>query len=94
MTHIYYTYCCFHITFGLKLQALSIAPSAQVKAEEGRGASHKWCKRHGLEEQRLYEIAKLREQFGELLADVGLQRIGVGAAAASRRRQKRDRCVV
>ncbi|GAX84032.1 hypothetical protein CEUSTIGMA_g11456.t1 [Chlamydomonas eustigma] len=37
--------------------------------------SSKWCKRAGIEEQRLYEMAKLRGQFQELLADVGLLRL-------------------
>lgn len=37
----------------------------QVKAE-GRGTK-KWCKRRGLEEQRFYEMMKLRNQFKELL---------------------------
>ncbi|CAG2240965.1 DHX34 [Mytilus edulis] len=39
----------------------------QVKAE-GRGTK-KWCKRRGLEEQRFYEMMKLRNQFKELLKD-------------------------
>ncbi|CAO3703181.1 unnamed protein product [Rhizopus stolonifer] len=31
--------------------------------------SRKWCKRHGLEEQRLYEIAKMKRQFEKILND-------------------------
>lgn len=31
-----------------------------------------WCRRRGLEEQRFYEITKLRNQFQELLTDCGL----------------------
>lgn len=31
-----------------------------------------WCRRRGLEEQRFYEITKLRNQFQELLKDSGL----------------------
>ncbi|XP_045216497.2 probable ATP-dependent RNA helicase DHX34 [Mercenaria mercenaria] len=42
----------------------------QVKAE-GRGTK-KWCKRRGLEEQRFYEMTKLKRQFKELLQDHGL----------------------
>ena len=38
----------------------------QVKAE-GRASSRKWSRRHGLEEQRLYEIANLRRQYKVLL---------------------------
>ena len=37
----------------------------EVKAE-GRG-TRKWCKRRGLEEQRFYEMTKLKRQFKELL---------------------------
>ncbi|XP_076850289.1 putative ATP-dependent RNA helicase DHX34 isoform X2 [Brachyhypopomus gauderio] len=36
----------------------------QVKGERG-GGSRKWCRRRGLEEQRLYEMANLRRQFKE-----------------------------
>ena len=36
-----------------------------VKAE-GRG-TRKWCKRRSLEEQRFYEMTKLKRQFKELL---------------------------
>jgi len=34
----------------------------QVKGERG-GGSRKWCRRRGLEEQRLYEMVNLRRQF-------------------------------
>ncbi|KAG1938828.1 putative ATP-dependent RNA helicase DHX34 [Pimephales promelas] len=43
----------------------------QVKAERG-GGSRKWCRRRGLEEQRLYEMVNLRRQFKELLRIHGL----------------------
>ncbi|KAL7870640.1 hypothetical protein SRHO_G00081370 [Serrasalmus rhombeus] len=43
----------------------------QVKGERG-GGSKKWCKRRGLEEQRLYEMVNLRRQFKELLRSHGL----------------------
>ncbi|XP_041367761.1 probable ATP-dependent RNA helicase DHX34 [Gigantopelta aegis] len=39
----------------------------QVKAE-GRG-TRKWCKRRGMEEQRFYEMTKLKRQFKDLLED-------------------------
>ncbi|KAJ3092192.1 DEAH (Asp-Glu-Ala-His) box polypeptide 34 [Quaeritorhiza haematococci] len=32
-------------------------------------SSRNWCKRHGVEEQRLYEIVKLKEQFEQSLSD-------------------------
>ena len=34
--------------------------------------SRKWCKKRGLEEQRFYEMTKLRQQFRHILADAGL----------------------
>jgi hypothetical protein len=34
-------------------------------------SSSKWAKAHGLQEQRLYEMAKLKRQFAELLEDAG-----------------------
>lgn len=34
--------------------------------------TRKWCRRLGLEEQRFYEMTKLRAQFKRLLQDVGL----------------------
>lgn len=40
----------------------------QIKSDRGCN-SRKWCRRRGLEEQRLYEIANLRRQFKELLKD-------------------------
>lgn len=36
--------------------------SQQVKGDRG-GGSRKWCRRRGLEEQRLYEMVNLRRQF-------------------------------
>lgn len=33
-----------------------------MKGERG-GGSRKWCRRRGLEEQRLYEMVNLRRQF-------------------------------
>lgn len=47
----------------------------QVGIEHGPGAvesTQTWCRRRGLEEQRFYEITKLRNQFQDLLADCGL----------------------
>ncbi len=37
----------------------------QLKAD-GRN-TRKWCKRRGLEEQRFYEMSKLKTQFKEIL---------------------------
>eukprot|EP00850_Spirogloea_muscicola_P001166 SM000004S15036 [mRNA] locus=s4:961290:971083:+ [translate_table: standard] len=45
----------------------------QLKGHSSRTqSSRKWCKRVGLEEQRLYEVAKLQRQFQDLLHDQGL----------------------
>ncbi|KAM8952308.1 putative ATP-dependent RNA helicase DHX34 [Pelodytes ibericus] len=40
----------------------------QVKSSRSNN-SRKWCRRRGLEEQRLYEMTNLRRQFKELLKD-------------------------
>ena len=37
-----------------------------------RENSKKWCRKRGLEEQRFYEMTKLRQQFKDLLEDAGL----------------------
>lgn len=37
-----------------------------------RSGTRIWCKRRGLEEQRFYEMTKLRTQFKDLLQDCGL----------------------
>ncbi|KFB40810.1 AGAP001338-PA-like protein [Anopheles sinensis] len=43
------------------------------KGDDRRGENSKvWCRRRGLEEQRFYEITKLRNQFQDLLQDCGL----------------------
>lgn len=57
----------------------------RVKAAR-QESSRRWCKRHGLQEQRLYEITKLRRQFEDLLGSAGLLWLG---AAAQRARQAR-----
>ncbi|XP_023240234.1 probable ATP-dependent RNA helicase DHX34 [Centruroides sculpturatus] len=43
----------------------------EIKSDRNEN-SRKWCKRHGIEEQRFYEVTKLRKQFRELLQDSGL----------------------
>ncbi|XP_006868300.1 PREDICTED: probable ATP-dependent RNA helicase DHX34 [Chrysochloris asiatica] len=65
----------------------------QVKSERSRN-SRKWCRRRGIEEHRLYEMANLRRQFKDLLEDHGLL---AGAQTRrpgdsySRLRQRRER---
>lgn len=41
---------------------LRCLPLNQVKSERS-GNSRKWCRRRGVEEHRLYEMANLRRQF-------------------------------
>lgn len=41
-----------------------------------RDSSRRWCKKQGVEEQRLIEMAKLQRQFQDLLEDSGLKAIG------------------
>ncbi|RUS16526.1 P-loop containing nucleoside triphosphate hydrolase protein, partial [Endogone sp. FLAS-F59071] len=47
----------------------------------GKESSRSWCKRHGVEEQRLYEMAKLKKQFEDVLNDF---RPGVVTASKQR----------
>ncbi len=39
---------------------------------DGGEATRRWARKRGIEEQRLYEISKLRRQFRELLEDAEL----------------------
>lgn len=45
-----------------------------------------WCRRRGLEEQRFYEITKLRNQFQDLLTDCGLMEVQKEASLSSSER--------
>ncbi|XP_034460896.1 probable ATP-dependent RNA helicase DHX34 isoform X2 [Hippoglossus hippoglossus] len=62
----------------------------EVKKERG-GGSRKWCRRRGLEEQRLYEMVNLRRQFKELLRSHGLLESQNRDASAGDRGQRRER---
>ncbi|CAH2313941.1 probable ATP-dependent RNA helicase DHX34 [Pelobates cultripes] len=64
----------------------------QVKSSRSSN-SRKWCRRRGLEEQRLYEMANLRRQFKALLKDHWmLEESGVPTRDRhSRQRQHRER---
>lgn len=44
-------------------------------------SSARWARAHGLQEQRLYEMAKLKRQFAELLEDAGEGAAGCEGAA-------------
>lgn len=62
----------------------------EVKGERG-GGSRKWCRRRGLEEQRLYEMVNLRRQFKDLLKSHGLLESESSAPSAGDRGQRRER---
>ncbi|XP_035316069.1 probable ATP-dependent RNA helicase DHX34 isoform X1 [Cricetulus griseus] len=65
----------------------------QVKSERSRN-SRKWCRRRGVEEHRLYEMANLRRQFKELLEDHGLlsgAQVVAPGDSYSRLQQRRER---
>ncbi|KAK5905068.1 hypothetical protein CesoFtcFv8_006573 [Champsocephalus esox] len=62
----------------------------EVKGERG-GGSRKWCRRRGMEEQRLYEMVNLRRQFKELLRSHGLLEIQSSAPSGGDRVQRRQR---
>ena len=50
--------------------------------------SRKWCKKRGLEEQRFYEMTKLRQQFKDLLVDAGLLDKDSSQSSSAQRRQR------
>ncbi|XP_065138856.1 probable ATP-dependent RNA helicase DHX34 [Paramisgurnus dabryanus] len=60
----------------------------QVKKDRGSG-SRKWCRRRGLEEQRLYEMVNLRRQFKELLRSHGLLEDDTGGRSQPQDRAQR-----
>ncbi|XP_018520968.1 LOW QUALITY PROTEIN: probable ATP-dependent RNA helicase DHX34 [Lates calcarifer] len=62
----------------------------EVKGERG-GGSRKWCRRRGLEEQRLYEMVNLRRQFKDLLRSHGLLESEHSAPSDGDRGQRRER---
>ncbi|XP_068441833.1 probable ATP-dependent RNA helicase DHX34 [Clinocottus analis] len=62
----------------------------EVKGERG-GGSRKWCRRRGLEEQRLYEMVNLRRQFKDLLKSHGLLESESSTPSGGDRVQRRQR---
>ncbi|KAM9359030.1 putative ATP-dependent RNA helicase DHX34 [Symphorus nematophorus] len=62
----------------------------EIKGERG-GASRKWCRRRGLEEQRLYEMVNLRRQFKDLLRSHGLLESEHSTSSGGDRGQRRER---
>ncbi|XP_043854754.1 probable ATP-dependent RNA helicase DHX34 [Dromiciops gliroides] len=66
--------------------------NAWVQVKSDRSAnSRKWCRRRGLEEHRMYEIANLRQQFKGLLQDHGLLAEARAAPGDSYGRQQQHR---
>ncbi|XP_072464225.1 probable ATP-dependent RNA helicase DHX34 [Notamacropus eugenii] len=66
--------------------------NAWVQVKSDRSAnSRKWCRRRGLEEHRMYEIANLRQQFQGLLKDHGLLAEAKPSPGDSYSRQQRHR---
>ncbi|XP_062861355.1 probable ATP-dependent RNA helicase DHX34 [Trichomycterus rosablanca] len=63
----------------------------KVKAERG-SSSRKWCKRRGIEEQRLYEMTNLRQQFKEVLSSHGLVELQKHSMGQDRG-QRRERLI-
>ena len=43
-----------------------------VKRKSRREDTRRWCRKHWIEEQRLYEMVKLRRQFTDMLQDSGV----------------------
>ncbi|XP_003459180.1 putative ATP-dependent RNA helicase DHX34 [Oreochromis niloticus] len=62
----------------------------EVKRERG-GGSRKWCRRRGLEEQRLYEMVNLRRQFKDLLRSHSLLESEDSTPSGGDRVQRRER---
>ncbi|XP_055370241.1 probable ATP-dependent RNA helicase DHX34 isoform X2 [Betta splendens] len=62
----------------------------EVKGERG-GGSRKWCRRRGLEEQRLYEMVNLRRQFKDLLRSHELLESEDCTSSSGDRGQRRER---
>ena len=67
----------------------------QIKATQ-RENSKKWCKKRGLEEQRFYEMTKLRQQFKDLLMDAGLldKDLLASSNSSQQRRQRHGELVM
>ena len=50
-----------------------------------------WCRRLGLEEQRFYEVTKLRNQFREIVTDSGLMAKNSGGANSEQKLSRSER---
>ncbi|KAI7886742.1 P-loop containing nucleoside triphosphate hydrolase protein [Lichtheimia hyalospora FSU 10163] len=59
----------FHSEHGDPFTLLNLWQQWLDAKTDRKTSSRSWCRRHGLEEQRLYEIAKMRRQFEKVLND-------------------------
>ncbi|KAI8582921.1 hypothetical protein K450DRAFT_225480 [Umbelopsis ramanniana AG] len=57
------------IAASMSVQSPFIRLPRNANPDITKESSRSWCKRHGVEEQRLYEIAKLKRQFEKILND-------------------------
>eukprot|EP00118_Oscarella_pearsei_P015190 m.135555 g.135555 ORF g.135555 m.135555 type:complete len:245 (+) comp38160_c0_seq64:1739-2473(+) len=57
---------------------------------DGRSSTRKWCKRYGLEDQRFYEMAKLKDQFKEILEEYKLLEKDYQSGEESSSKRKKD----
>jgi HrpA-like RNA helicase len=65
--------------FCVHLLISSTRKCAQVRVE-GQEYTRRWCRQRGIEEQRLYDISKLRQQFADLLIDADLTQLNLLAS--------------
>ena len=56
---------CMYMIMDYNKKLFNCLMNLQMKAD-GK-SSRKWCRRRGLEEQRFYEMSKLKTQFKEIL---------------------------
>jgi len=55
-----------------------------IRVKAAKENTKKWSKRHGVEEQRLYEMTRLKEQFADLLKSAGLLQVETLTQARNR----------
>lgn len=64
LTAIFSTFQTFLLI--LALLTWTVTFLLQIKTDGG-GSAYRWCKSRGIEQQRFYEVTKLKEQFQEIL---------------------------
>jgi hypothetical protein len=58
---------CFDDWIAAKQHGAGGGGGRRRRGPPGGQESHRWCKRHGLQQNRLYEMAKLKQQFDDLM---------------------------